>query len=269
MPTLTPPCKINLGLNVVTRRPDGYHDLQTVFFPIPITDTLSIEPAAGDTRLSVTGINVEGDPENNIVMKAYRRLAADYPLPNLHISLHKAIPTQAGMGGGSADGAYMLRLLNQTFALGLSQSQLINYAAKLGADCPFFILDGPAYAEGIGERLEPISLSLKGCRLVIIRPDIPVSTREAFSLIRPHYPKECCRDIVRLPVESWPGRLTNDFEDSVFALHPEIGKIKEKLYNAGAAYASMSGSGSAIFGLFRQAPKLKSDSYPFVKVIDL
>lgn len=244
-----PICKINLGLNVVAQRPDGYHDLETVFYPVPLCDTLTVEPAAS-TTLSLEGIAVEGPTEDNIVVRAYRLLSADFPLPPLSISLRKAIPTQAGMGGGSADGAFMLRLLNSSFGLGLSEARLMDYALRLGADCPFFILSKPAYAEGVGERLQPIGLDLSGWQLAVVRPAIPVSTREAFSLIVPRRPRECCKDIVAMPVEQWRDRLCNDFETSVFALHPEIGAIKERLYGLGATYAAMSGSGSAVFGLF-------------------
>ena len=180
-------------------------------------------------------------------------LKADYPqIARVHVHLYKGIPTQAGMGGGSSDGASMLMLLNRMFSLGLTPGQLIQTAAKMGADCPFFIVGGAAYGEGIGERLQPVDLNLAGWYLAVVRPSIPVSTREAFALITPRRPEQNCLDIVRQPVESWRDRLTNDFEASVFALHPEIGRIKEQLYALGAVYSAMSGSGSAVFGIFRQ-----------------
>jgi 4-diphosphocytidyl-2-C-methyl-D-erythritol kinase len=160
------------------------------------------------------------------------------------------------MGGGSSDCGFMITLLNQMFQLGLSDQQMIDYAARLGADCAFFVLNKPCYAEGIGERLEPIDLDLGGWYLAIVRPAIPVSTKEAFSLITPHHPAHNCRDVVMQPVETWRDRLTNDFEKSVFALHPEIGAIKDRLYEMGAAYAAMSGSGSSLFGLFREPVSL-------------
>ena len=186
-------------------------------------------------------------------------LKQDFPqLPRVHAHLYKSIPTQAGMGGGSSDCAAMLLLLNRQFGLGLSEPQLVGYAARLGADCPFFVLNSPAYAEGIGERLTPISLSLKGWWLAVVRPDIPVSTKEAFALIRPQQPELCCRDVVQQPVSTWRHVLVNDFEQSVFARHPEIGAIKDRLYEQGAVYAAMSGSGSAVFGLFREAFDLDS-----------
>lgn len=252
-----PIAKINLGLNVVSRRTDGYHNLQTVFYPVPIMDALEIYPMADgfpssvDCDLKVTNISIDGDEQRNLVVRAYRMLAEHYTLPRIHAHLYKGIPTQAGMGGGSSDCAYMIRLLNEAFSLGLTNKEMIGYAARLGADCPFFILSRPAYAEGIGEQLQPIELNLSGWHIAVVRPDIPVSTAEAFSLITPQQPATCCRDIVCLPIETWRDCLTNDFEKSVFALHPEIGRIKEQLYDMGAIYAAMSGSGSSVFGLFR------------------
>jgi len=252
-----PVAKINLGLNVTERRPDGYHNLETVFYPVPLMDALELQPmderfpSEVECDLKVTNITVEGDEQRNLVVRAYQLLRHDFPqLPRLHAHLYKAIPTQAGMGGGSSDGAEMLLLLNKMFDLRLSDQQLIDYAARLGADCPFFILRRPAYAEGIGERLQPIDLSLKGYWLAVVRPDIPVPTKEAFSLITPRKPQENCRAVVMQPVETWRHHLVNDFEQSVFALHPEIGAVKEQLYQMGALYAAMSGSGSAVFGIF-------------------
>ena len=279
---LFPLAKINLGLNVVERRPDGYHNLETVFYPVNIHDTLEVTPettvngkpstvnskpstvngkqstvngkqSTVNCKLSISGITIEGDTQRNLVVRAYHLLKDDFPaLPPVSVNLHKAIPTQAGMGGGSSDCAYMIRLLNEQFRLGLTTAQMQQYAARLGADCAFFILAQPAYAEGIGERLEPIDLDLSRYHIGVVRPDIPVPTKEAFSLIRPHRPAKNCRDIVMQPVETWRDELVNDFEQSVFALHPEIGAIKDRLYRLGAVYAAMSGSGSAVFGLFRE-----------------
>lgn len=258
-----PICKINLGLNVVERRPDGYHNLETVFYPVPICDALEVFemdrqfPSSVDCDLKVTNIAIDGDEQRNLVVRAYQLLKHDFPtLPRIHAHLYKGIPTQAGMGGGSSDCGFMITLLNRMFRLELSDEQMIDYAARLGADCAFFILNRPCYAEGIGEKLEPIALDLSGWYLAVVRPDIPVSTKEAFSLITPQHPTENCRDIVMQPVETWRDRLTNDFERSVFALHPEIAAIKEKLYDLGAVYAAMSGSGSSLFGLFRQPVSL-------------
>ena len=259
-----PIAKINLGLNVVERRPDGYHNLETVFYPVQICDALEVFemdeqfPSAVDCDLKVTNIHIDGDEQKNLVVRAYNLLKQDFPaLPRIHAHLYKGIPTQAGMGGGSSDCGFMITLLNQMFKLGLSDEQMIQYAARLGADCAFFILNKPCYAEGIGEKLEPIGLDLSGWYLAIVRPAIPVSTKEAFSLITPQHPALNCRDVVMQPVETWRDRLTNDFEKSVFALHPEIGAIKDRLYDMGAVYAAMSGSGSSLFGLFRKPVSLE------------
>lgn len=258
-----PIAKINLGLNVVERRPDGYHNLETVFYPVPICDALEVLPmdeqfpSVVDCDLKVTNIVIDGDEQRNLVVRAYNMLKQDFPaLPRIHTHLYKGIPTQAGMGGGSSDCGFMITLLNQMFSLGLSDEQMIQYAARLGADCAFFIINKPCYAEGIGERLQPISLDLSGWYLAVVRPAIPVSTKEAFSLIKPQHPAVNCRDIVLQPVETWRDSLTNDFEQSVFALHPEIGAIKDRLYELGAVYAAMSGSGSSLYGLFREPVNL-------------
>ncbi len=274
---LFPQAKINLGLNVVERRPDGYHNLETVFYPVPLQDALEVQvmadefPSDVDCDLKVTGISVEGDERRNLVVRAYELLKQEFPqLPRVHAHLYKAIPTQAGMGGGSSDCAAMLTLLNREFRLGLTEEQLISRAARLGADCPFFIVNRPAYAEGIGERLQPVGLDLGGWFLAVVRPDIPVPTKEAFALIVPRRPAVNCRDLVARPVEQWRGVLLNDFEKSVFAQHPEIGRVKEQLYELGAVYSAMSGSGSAVFGLFRKLFDL-SDYFPnmFSRMIKL
>ena len=264
-----PIAKINLGLNVVEKRPDGYHNLETVFYPVPLTDALEVQvmaegfPSEYDCDLKVSNITIDGDEQRNLVVRAYQLLKKDYPdLPRIHTHLWKGIPTQAGMGGGSSDCAYMMLLLNQQFQLGLSNEQLIQYAAQLGADCAFFILSRPCYAEGIGEKLQPIDLSLNGYHIAVVRPDIPVPTKEAFSRIHPHYPAQNCRETVMQPVETWRETFINDFEESVFALHPEIGDIKQRLYDMGATYAAMSGSGSALFGLFKERPDSLSQAFP-------
>lgn len=263
-----PVAKINLGLNVVERRPDGYHNLETVFYPIPISDALEVTlmnpkfPSPFDCDLKVTNISIEGDEQRNLVVRAYQLLKQKFPeLPRVHAHLHKSIPTQAGMGGGSSDCAYMIRLLNEQFQLGLTTQQMQQQAAQLGADCAFFILSQPAYAEGVGERLEPVNLDLSHYWIAVVRPDIPVPTKEAFSLIHPQQPLKNCRDVIMQPIETWREDLVNDFEKSVFPIHPEIGAIKERLYELGAIYAAMSGSGSAVFGLFSERIKI-SEHFP-------
>ena len=273
-----PIAKINLGLNVVEKRPDCYHNLETVFYPVNIQDALEVYemdeafPSPYDCDLKVSNIHIEGDEQRNLVVRAYQLLKQDFPtLPRLHAHLYKGIPTQAGMGGGSSDCGYMITLINKMFHLGLSEAQMISYAARLGADCAFFIQSLPAYAEGIGEILTPIALDLKGWYIAIVRPAIPVSTKEAFSLITPHHPVKNCRDIVMQPVETWRNELTNDFEHSVFTLHPEIGAIKDRLYDLGAVYAAMTGSGSSLYGLFRDPIDLSefNDEGTFKTIIPL
>ena len=262
-----PIAKINLGLNIVSRRPDGYPDLYTVLNPVALHDALEIHPmdegfpSSSPCDLKVSNISVLGPEQDNLVVKAYRLIASRYPLPRLHAHLYKGIPTQAGMGGGSSDCASMILLLNDMFHLGMTEEEMTGYAARLGADCPFFIVGRPAYAEGIGERLHPLPLDLSGWYLAIVRPDIPVSTKEAFSCVRPAVPEYNCCDIVLQPVETWRDRLVNDFERSVFPLHPELEHVKERLYGLGAVYAAMSGSGSSLFGLFRTPVSLE-DHFP-------
>ena len=258
------PAKINLGLNVVSKREDGYHDLETVFYPVPIYDelTLTYSPSKGENgavELCLDGISVLGRVEDNLVVKACNLLKADFAVLNsmdLKLHLTKNIPTQAGMGGGSADASYTLILLNETFRLGLTDAQLEAYALRLGADCPFFVRSKPAYATGVGEVLSPIDIDLSGKYLAVIKPEIAISTREAFSKIVPMKPQKCCRDIVIQPIRTWKDELKNDFETSAFALYPELLSIKQRLYDAGADYAAMSGSGSAMFGIFEEKPKL-------------
>ena len=246
-----PNAKINLGLNIVSKRPDGYHNLETVFYPIPLCDALEIVPSeTNETIFHPSGIAIAGDANDNLILKAYRLLKNDFDLPPVQIFLHKNIPFGAGLGGGSSDAAFMLKLLNDYANLGLSDSQLEDYAARLGADCPFFIRNKPVFAEGIGNIFSPIELSLKGYYLLLVKPDISVSTQEAYALIQPKPAEESIVEILQRPVNEWKNRLKNDFEHSVFARYPKIGEIKEKLYQEGAVYAAMSGSGSAVFGLF-------------------
>lgn len=262
---ITFPCaKINLGLNIVRKRSDGYHDLETVFYPVPLCDALEIKlmdekfPSETPCDLKVTGNAVDCDEQANLVVKAYHLLAADYCLPRVHTHLFKNIPSQAGLGGGSSDAAYMIRLLDERFRLNIGNPEMERYAAKLGADCAFFISSEPAYAEGIGDQLMPADgpkKDLSGYYLAIVKPDVAVSTREAYATITPHIPVKCCRDIVRQPIDTWKDELVNDFEAPVFAIHPILADIKQRLYDMGAAYAAMSGSGSALFGIFRKEPQ--------------
>ena len=248
-----PNIKINLGLSITEKRPDGYHNLETVFYPVALEDALEIRTnpeAQQKFTLHQHGMEIAGNPENNLVVKAYLLLDKEFHLPPVEIHLYKHIPSGAGLGGGSSDAAFMLKLLNEHYNLQLSDNQLEDYAATLGADCACFIKNTPTYAEGIGNIFSPIELSLKGYRIMIVKPDVFVSTREAFANIRPHRPEYPVREVIRRPVAEWKDTLINDFEASVFPQYPVIGEIKEELYHQGAIYASMSGSGSSVFGLF-------------------
>lgn len=248
-----PNIKINLGLSITEKRPDGYHNLETVFYPVNLEDALEIRTspeAEKKITLHQYGMEIAGSPEDNLVAKAYSLLDKEFHLPPVEIHLYKHIPSGAGLGGGSSDAAFMLKLLNEQFHLNLSEEQLEIYAATLGADCAFFIKNKPVYAKGIGNIFSPIELSLRGYQIMIVKPDVFVSTREAFANIHPHHPEYPVKEVIRRPVAEWKDTLINDFEASVFPQHPVIGEIKQELYNQGAIYASMSGSGSSVFGLF-------------------
>lgn len=248
-----PNAKINLGLNIVEKRPDGYHNLETVFYPVQIEDALEVNilnRSDEKFRLHQAGLEIAGEAANNLVVKAYQLLDERFNLPPVDIHLFKHIPSGAGMGGGSSDAAYMLKLLNEMFYLNLTPENLEEYAAKLGADCAFFIRNTPTYAEGIGNVFSPLALSLKGYRIVVVKPDIFVSTCQAFSLIKPHRQEVPLKEVVKRPVEEWKELMVNDFEESVFPQYPYIKEIKDELYKQGALYAAMTGSGSSVFGIF-------------------
>lgn len=269
-----PNAKINLGLNIIERRSDGYHNLETVFYPIPLQDALEIKirdsksdtPASDilpencssnnvittDYTLRMAGTPIEGPTENNLVIKAYRLLQATHHLPPLNIYMYKHIPSGAGLGGGSADAAFALKLLNEKFQLGLSMDALEEKASMLGADCAFFIRNTPVFATGIGNIFTPVKCSLQGWYLVLVKPDEFVSTKEAYAHVQPCRPTRSITDIIHQPIETWREYLVNDFEKSIFPAHPEIAAVKDKLYDLGAVYASMSGSGSSVFGLFKE-----------------
>jgi 4-diphosphocytidyl-2-C-methyl-D-erythritol kinase len=246
-----PNAKINLGLNITEKRADGYHNLETVFYPIPLKDALEIVPSDDNKHtLHVSGVPIDGNPEQNLVMKALKLLSDAYTIPALDIFLEKIIPSGAGLGGGSADGAFMLGLVNKLLQLNISNAELEKYAARLGADCPFFIENKAVFASGTGTILNPIDLSLKGLFIVLVKPDVHVPTPLAYSLISPRKPELSLKKIILQPVATWKNVLVNDFEEPIIGKYPVIGKIKEMLYAHGALYASMSGSGSSVFGLF-------------------
>ena len=252
-----PNAKINWGLNIVNKRPDGYHNIETIFYPIPVVDALEITHAE-TLSFSQTGIKIDTPIEKNLVVKALNLLKKQYKIPDVEIHLLKAIPFGAGLGGGSADAAFMLKLLNDYFKLHISIEKLEELASEIGADCPFFIRNKPVFASGIGNIFEPINLSLKGYYLCLIKPEIMVSTPEAYSKVIPKVPVISLKEIIQRPISEWKQWMVNDFESSVFSKYPEIESIKNLLYRKGAVYAAMSGSGSSVFGLFEEATHLKS-----------
>jgi 4-diphosphocytidyl-2-C-methyl-D-erythritol kinase len=268
-----PNCKINLGLHILSKRQDGFHNLETVFYPIALKDALEIIPSSGSSiEFTSSGLTVDGKEDDNICLKAYQLLKRDFPqLPFIKMHLHKAIPMGAGLGGGSADGAFTLQLLNKKFNLGLSVQQLIDYALQLGSDCPFFIINKPCYATGRGELLEGIDIPLAGYKIAIVNPGIHVNTGWAFSQITPAEPHKRIKAIIAQPIATWKAELINDFENPVFEKYPAIKNIKEELYSKGAVYAAMSGSGSTVYGIFEKEIALSSftDKNYFAKIISL
>lgn len=244
-------CKINIGLNIVSKREDGYHNLETIFYPVPLYDEITIT-SANEDGIDLAGHELEGDPNDNLVLKAVRLLRENnYQVPPIHISLTKNIPSGAGLGGGSSDAATVMKELNKHLELQLSDEKLERMIAKLGADCPFFIQCKPVYAEGIGDVFSPIEIDLKGWHLVLVKPDDYVSTKEAYALIKAKPSKYNIKEEVKKRVELWKDTIVNDFEKSVFPHHPTIRKLRDQLYQMGASYACMSGSGSTVFALFR------------------
>ncbi len=253
-----PNAKINIGLNIVERRPDGYHNLKSVFYPIKIYDRLQVEEAtnslAAECNIVSEGYTIAGDSKDNLVVKAYNLIRQEYKIPAVNVKLTKLIPMGAGLGGGSSDAAYMLKALNDLFELNISEEKLQQIAAKLGADCAIFIKNQPVYATGIGNvfHYDVKIPSLAGKTIIVVKPDVFVSTKDAYSMIHPKSPKYSLTESICKPTETWKDTIVNDFEVSVFAKFPLIGDVKTKLYNLGAEYASMSGSGSSVFGIFNK-----------------
>ena len=250
-----PNAKINIGLSITERRPDGYHNIESVFYPINLQDageikTIEGEEPQGGYKLKVSGTILDGTPDDNLVVKAYQLLRKDFNFPAQKIHLYKHIPVGAGLGGGSSDAAAIIKMLNEKFALGLTSEQMQNYAVQIGADCPFFINNTPVFATGIGNIFTPIEFSLHGKNIILVKPDIFVSTRDAYALVKPSPAAIPLTEAIKQPISEWKQIITNDFEKSVFAKYPEIAAIKDKLYDMGALYASMSGSGSAVYGIF-------------------
>lgn len=256
-----PNAKINLGLNITSKRPDGYHNISSCFYPIPLADILEVQPAHNYSFTS-SGINIPG--EGNLCTKAYELIKADFDIQPVNIHLHKITPIGAGLGGGSSDASFTLKCLNKIFNLGLSTIQLERYAAQLGSDCPFFIENKPVLASETGTTFKPVTLDLSGKYLALLNPGIHVSTAEAYSGIKPQEPTHPVEEIINRPINEWPSLLINDFEVSVIKKYPEIGSIKASLIDLGASYASMTGSGSSVYGIFEDEIKIPTNLSKYI-----
>jgi len=266
-----PNCKINLGLNIIRKRTDGFHDLESVFYPINLTDALEvISPVnlAEPVEFSTSGLEIEGEPGTNLCQRAVALLKNFFPkIPPIQMHLHKGIPIGAGLGGGSSDAAFTLTLLNRKFGLGITTESLLDFALQLGSDCPFFIINKPCFASGRGEFLESVNIDLSAYKILIVNPAIHTSTAEVFSMVKHMHPSKSIRQIIQQPPASWKNELKNDFEEAVFRAHPEISHVKVELYRAGALYASMTGTGSSVYGIFEKsdAARFSFPSNYFVK----
>ncbi|MBN2683378.1 MAG: 4-(cytidine 5'-diphospho)-2-C-methyl-D-erythritol kinase [Bacteroidales bacterium] len=250
-----PHAKINIGLNVIRKREDGFHDIESVFYPINLCDSLEFI-SSKKTKICTSGLNINTLKSDNIVTKAYNLIKEDYDLPNLSIHLHKVIPFGAGLGGGSSDAAFFIKDLNSFYNLNISKSRLEEYAATLGSDCTFFLQDKPAFVTGRGEKINSINIKLTGYKLLIVKPDIYISTPEAFTGIKPALPKIRINESITKKPETWKDFIYNDFESHIFEKHPKLKLIKSEFYKSGAIYSSMSGSGSTIFGIYKEKPNL-------------
>lgn len=266
-----PGCKINLGLQVIAKRSDGYHDIASVMYPVPIRDILEIVPLEKDdkTIFTTSGLSIPGSTDDNLCLKAYKLLKERFQLPPVHIHLHKCIPMGGGLGGGSSDGAEMIKLLNQLFVLNIGTDDQKKFAEKLGSDCPFFIENIPQFASGTGTTLTPIELYLKGYYLILLNVGIHVSTKDAYTGVVINHNTRDLKECIKKDISEWKNELRNDFEMNVFKQYPNLEEIKSSLYKQGALYASMTGSGSTMFGIFNEVPKLISPENGFLKVIKL
>ncbi len=252
-----PNAKINIGLQIVNKRQDGFHNLQTIFYPIHLKDIIEIIPNknthSNEWHFSQSGIKIEGNQNDNLCLKAFQLLKLDYPiLPDIKFHIHKNIPVGAGLGGGSADAAFMLQLINEKFELNISTEKLLNYSLQLGSDCPFFIINKPCFASGRGELLEEIPLDLSAYKILVVNPGIHINTGKAFQELTLSSSHPNLKEIIHLPVEEWKGVVKNDFEAYAFSNYPSIKEIKSNLYIAGASFASMSGTGSSVYGIFKK-----------------
>jgi 4-diphosphocytidyl-2-C-methyl-D-erythritol kinase len=262
-----PIAKINIGLRITGKRPDGFHNIETIFYPVRLNDALEFvihEQPAGKDELAVTGIDTGGKPEDNLVMKAVLRLREKHSFPFLNIHLHKAIPVGAGLGGGSSDAACILKSVNKHFELKIDNSEIKEISLEIGSDCPFFIDGSPSHASGRGEIFEPVRDFLSGTYLVILNPGVGINTGEAYKNSHSGIPEKDLRSLTGRPINEWRGKIVNDFEDYAFAKHPIIGRLKEELYNCKALFSLMSGSGSSVFGIFSEKPLLPSSISNYV-----
>ena len=263
-------CKINIGLDVLRRREDGFHDLETVMIPVPeLYDVVDVERIAGASTFEQKGLVVDCDAEQNLCMKALRLMQRLYGIGEVKITLDKRVPFGAGLGGGSSDATAVILALNKLFNLGLSEGRLVEIAAMIGSDTAFFVRNTPQLCTGRGEKMEPIELPLKGCYLAVAKPEEGVSTKEAYSGVKPSVPQLRLAEALQRPIGEWQGVVKNDFEPHIFAVHPAIAELKKAMLDAGAVYASMSGSGSAVFGLFDKEPKLSIGEDNYLKIMVL
>jgi len=260
-----PNAKINLGLNIINKRDDGFHNIESLFYPVKLCDILEIIETSEETEFTSTGIDIPGDADNNLCLLAWRLLKTDFNIPNVKIHLHKVVPIGAGLGGGSADGAFTLTMLNDMFELELSVKKLEEYAAKLGSDCAFFIKNTPAFAEGRGEILHDFEAILKNKHIALINPGIHISTKEAYSGVKAQALETPLKELLQKPIANWQNHIINDFEPSIVKNHPTIGKLIDELQDAGAVYTAMTGSGSSVFGIFEQeiSEKIKDQFKPY------
>jgi 4-diphosphocytidyl-2-C-methyl-D-erythritol kinase len=250
-----PSAKINIGLNITSRRPDGYHNLETIFYPIKIKDGLEVIESPV-MSFETSGIAIPGHANENLCLQAYDLLRKDFDLPNIKIHLHKKIPIGAGLGGGSADAAFFIKLINQKFKLDLSTEKMQNYCRKLGADCAFFIENKPVFAFGKGDEFESINLDLSDYFMALVMPPVHVSTGEAYRGVQPKKTQQSVKELIKLPIEEWQGKITNDFESHILKNHPTIRGVKTSLIETGALFALMSGSGASVYGIFKEATDL-------------
>lgn len=260
-----PNAKINLGLRVTEKRQDGFHNIETIFVPIGLRDIIEVIPSS-TTTMSFSGLVVDSSPEDNLCMRAYRLFKDEVGCGNVSIHLHKVIPFGAGLGGGSSDAAFMLRILANLFSPEISTRRLKEMAGKLGSDCTFFVDNRPSIAYGKGEILQPVSLALKGKYLVLVNPKLHVGTKEAYAGITPKKPETSLLELINEPINKWQNLIFNDFEESVFRMHPAIENLKNKLIDLEAFYASMSGSGSTVFGLFEKPIEGLESQFPHYTV---